>query len=223
MKPKVTVLTTVYNGERFIMETIKSVLNQTFEDFEYIIVDDGSTDNTANIIKSFKDKRIKYYYRGKNEGYFKLQRAINFGLKKAKGKYIARIDADDLCCPERLQIQFDFLESNQDIFLIGSSVNIIDKDGNIINTILKKEYPSMLLKLRIAISNPIIHSSIMFRNKGLEYPWHNEHFFYFNVLINGYQIKNMKEILTEYRINPNGLMKQYADLSKNKYKELYLE
>lgn len=218
----ISILTTVYNGEIFLEKTIKSVLNQTFKDFEYIIVDDGSTDKTKEIIKEFKDKRIKYFYAGKNKGYYHFHNAINLGLGKCQGKYIARIDSDDLMNKNRLQVQYDYLEKNKDIFMIGSSVNVIDKNGSIIDIIMKKSYPSIFYKGYIAFSNSFIHSSIMFRNKGLKYPYYNEHFFYFAMLEKGYKIKNIKDILTNYRINPNGVIVQDTDLTNNKYKEYYL-
>lgn len=220
---KISVLMTVFNGERFLKETIESVLKQTLKDFEFIIIDDGSTDKTKEIIESFKDERIKYFYYGENKGYYNLDNVINFGLEKCKGDYIARIDADDICYPERLQKQYDYLEKNKDIFLVGTSADIIDKDGTIIDKIIKREYPSIVLKYRMAISNPFIHSSIMFRNEHHKYISYNEHAFYFYMTFLGKKMKNIKEILVQYRINPVGVMSKEADLNNNKYKELYKE
>jgi len=223
MKPKISVLTTVYNGERYLEETIKSVLNQTFKNFEYIIVDDGSTDKTKEIIKKFekKDSRIKYFYYGKNKGYFNLHNVINKGLDVAKGKYVARLDADDICHKDRLRIQHNYLERHKDIFIVGSSAEVIDKNGNKIGFMKKKPWPSWFLKLIIGFNNPFIHSSIMFRNENLRYPYHNEHFFYFNALVNEKKLKNMVFPLIKYRINPEGVMSKYAKLEKGKYGSLW--
>jgi len=220
-KPRISVLTTVYNGEKYLAETIKSVLNQTFRDFEYIIIDDGSTDKTKKIIKSFKDKRIKYYYYGKNRGFENWYNVLNFGLEKCKGKYVARIDADDLMKRKRLEIQYNYLEKNKDIFMVGSSCEVIDYEGNHVDYILKRSYPSILYRLYITYSNSFIHPSIFFRNEGLKYPHSTEHFFYFNMLINGKKIKNIRDVLISYRINPEGLMATEANISKSKYRSLW--
>ncbi|HNZ52376.1 MAG TPA: glycosyltransferase family A protein [Candidatus Pacearchaeota archaeon] len=225
MNPRITVLMTVYNGERFIAQSIESVLNQSFKNFEFIIVDDGSTDGTKDIILKYanKDKRIIYLYYGKNKGYYNLHNVVNMGLERARGKYIARLDADDLCYPRRLEIQYKYLENNPSIFLIGSSADVIDQFGNKIDTIIKKRYPPFILKYRMAISNPFIHSSIMFRNKGYKYISYNEHCFYFILTFFKKKMKNIKGVLIKYRINPYGVMSAEADLTSNKYKHLYLK
>jgi len=211
---EISVLTQVYNGERFIAETIQSVLDQSFLDFEYIIVDDGSTDRTREIIESFKDERIKYFYYKENKGYFNLHKVMNFGLKKCKGKYIARIDADDICYPNRLKVQYDYLEKNKDIYLIGSSAEVIDDEGNYLHKIKKKNYPSVFYKYHIAISNSFIHSSIMFRNEGHLYPSYNEHMFYCWLTYNKKRMKNIPDILVKYRINPKGMVALYGEKLK---------
>lgn len=223
MNPKISVLMTAYNVEDYISESISSVLNQTFNNFELIIVNDGSEDKTEKIIKDFmkKDKRIVYIKNPKNKGYDNLFNVINMGLKIAKGKYIARLDADDLCHKHRFQIQYDFLEKNKNLFLVGSSAEVIDKNGIKIDEIIKKPWPSILLKIRIAFSNPLIHSSIMFKNEGFLYPHRDEVFFYFSLLRNGKNLKNLKKKLVKYRINPKGLMANYANLKSNKFQKFY--
>jgi glycosyltransferase involved in cell wall biosynthesis len=222
MKPKISILTTVYNGEKFIEETIKSVLNQTFKDFEYIIVDDGSTDSTGAIVSKFqrKDKRIRYVRTPINRGYFNFHESINVGLHMCVGEYIARIDADDIMYSNRLQKQYDYLEKHKDIFMIGTSVEVIDKKGNTLDYITKKNYPSWLYKWRIH-KNSFIHSSIMFRNEDLKYPWYNEHFFYFNMIVNKKKIRNISDVLTMYRINPDGMISKYGKVKGNKFEEHY--
>jgi len=229
--PKISVLMTVYNEERFLAESIESVLNQTFNDFEFIIVNDGSTDNTENIIKDYmkKDKRIICIKNEINKGFNNLGNVVNMGLKKARGKYIARIDADDICYLNRFEIQYNYLERHPNIFLIGSSADVIDTKGNKIDVILKKNYPSWLLKYRIAFSNPFIHTSIIFRNEemsdgvALKYDGKAEYTFYVMLFYYGKKIKNIKDILVKYRINPNGLMSRYGNMTNNKYKEFYKE
>jgi len=223
MKPKISVLTTVYNGEKYLTETIDSVLNQTFKDFEYIIVNDGSTDKTEEIIKNFmkKDKRIIYLKVLKNKGSNNLGNVMNFGLKKCKGKYIARLDADDISYSNRLKKQFTYLEKHKNIFLIGSSADVINKMGKKIGSIKKWQIIPFLIKFRILDCNNIIHSSIMFRNEGLFYPNRHEHLFYLDLIRRKKKLVNMGETLVKYRINPNGLMATEADLSGSKYELLW--
>ena len=95
--PQVTVLMPVFNGEKYLAEAIESILNQTFKDFEFLIVDDGSEDRSAEIINSYKDKRIKLLRNERNLG---VSRSCNKGIKLAEGKYIARMDCDDISLPE---------------------------------------------------------------------------------------------------------------------------
>src|SRR5690625_6791695 len=122
---KISVIMPAYNEERYIAESIQSILNQTFQDFELIIVDDGSTDKTFEIASSFNDPRVKLY-KQQNSG---PAAARNKALSLAKGKYIALQDADDRSKPERLEKQYDFLENNLDYIAVGTDADYIDKDG----------------------------------------------------------------------------------------------
>ena len=105
-QPKISVLMPVYNCEKFLKKAIDSILNQTFDNFEYIIINDGSTDNTLNIIKSYKDKRIKIINNSKNLG---ISRSLNKGIRQAKGEYIARHDSDDISDLNRFKLQLEYL------------------------------------------------------------------------------------------------------------------
>ena len=100
--PEITALMSVYNGEEFIAETIESILNQTYPDFEFVIVNDGSTDRTKEIIESFKDDRIKLFNLDGNRG---VGPALNYGLSKVKNKYVVKVDADDISVPTRFEEQ----------------------------------------------------------------------------------------------------------------------
>ncbi len=117
--PTISVLMPVYNGEKYVKETIDSVLNQTYTDFEFIIVNDGSTDKTREIIEGYTDQRIKLYNLDKNRG---VGFASNFAVNKAQGKYIARVDSDDIYHPDRLLLQKKFLDDNPDIALVKTFV-----------------------------------------------------------------------------------------------------
>lgn len=162
-EPPISVIMPVYNAEKFLDESIESILNQTFKDFEFIIIDDGSTDNSLKIIRKYKkkDKRIKVLINKKNQG---IAETRNKGLRIAKGKYIVTFDADDISLQKRLQIQYYFLERNQNIFLVGGSAIIIDENGRDFGVFKKFNNPEKIRK-KLLKSNPIINSSVMFRNK----------------------------------------------------------
>lgn len=119
---QISILTSVYNGERFIGETIESIQKQTFTDFEWLIFDNCSSDATVSVIESYseKDPRIRLFKNEKNVGQIPN---LNRGLSLAKGKYIARSDADDISYPERLQKQYDYMESHRDTVLIGTGMD----------------------------------------------------------------------------------------------------
>jgi cellulose synthase/poly-beta-1,6-N-acetylglucosamine synthase-like glycosyltransferase len=126
--PKLTVLTTVFNGERYLNEAIKSILAQDFTDYEYLIVDDGSTDNTPQILRRWaeRDPRIVVERIAQNGG---IARALNRGLALARGKYVGRQDADDVCVGPRLRRLVDQLESEPDVVLVSANFTMIDAQG----------------------------------------------------------------------------------------------
>lgn len=117
MEPKVTVLMPVYNGAPYLREAIQSVLDQTFTDFEFLIINDGSTDASVDIIHSYSDPRIRLVNNEKN---LQLIATLNKGLKLSRGKYIVRMDCDDISIPERLAIQVDYMDKNPDVGVCGS-------------------------------------------------------------------------------------------------------
>lgn len=129
VRPLVTVGIPVYNAESYIKFSIDSVLTQTLTDFELIITDDGSSDNTLQIIKSYKDKRIKLISDGINRG---ISYRLNQQISLAKGKYFVRMDGDDIMFPERLRIEIDYLEKHNKVDVVGSKVIIIGKDNEIL-------------------------------------------------------------------------------------------
>lgn len=157
--PKVSVLMPVYNGGDYIAEAIESIINQTFTDWELIIGDDGSTDSTEEIIKSYQDKRINYYKNTENKGHTYTKYSL---LDKSSGEYIAFLDADDVSMPERLEYQVRFLDENPDYGLCGTCGVMITPDGKKMKNILyadKHEY----IKCGLLFSAVFIQSSIMVR------------------------------------------------------------
>lgn len=151
----------VYNGERWLRESINSILEQTFTDFEFIIVNDGSLDSSVDIIKQFsvKDSRIRFIDKP-NTG---LADSLNVGINNANGKWIARIDADDICEPQRLQLQYSFAESNNEIVLLGSGHFSIDEFGSKTNRYVYPITHNNLVKKLISFRGFFPHSSAFIR------------------------------------------------------------
>ena len=124
--PKVTVLMSVYNGERFLREAVECILNQTFRDFEFLIINDGSTDGTRDIILSYKDSRIRLVNNKDNVG---LTKSLNKGLAMSSGELVARQDSDDISSLHRLAQQVNFLDSHPEVVAIGSQIKAIGIHG----------------------------------------------------------------------------------------------
>jgi glycosyltransferase involved in cell wall biosynthesis len=164
--PEVTVLTAVKNGERHLPETIDSIRNQTYSDWEYIIVDDKSTDNTVKLVQVYQeqDDRIRLIQLDESIGPFG---AANIGLKHANGRYIIRTDADDLSALIRIEEQIKFLENNKSIRACGSYGKLIDENSE--ETGYKFIYPTKpdILKWYLCLHCPIIHSSLCIEKKAI--------------------------------------------------------
>lgn len=160
MKPLVSIVMTVFNEEKYIAEAIESILNQSYSHFEFIIVNDGSTDNSLDIIKSFKDGRIKIINNLENLG---AAVSANKGIEIASGKYIARMDSDDISFPSRIEKQVNFLEENTEIHVVGTWIKVIFENLNERSFIWR--YYSDPEKIRSSlIFNPgVAHPTLMFR------------------------------------------------------------
>lgn len=225
-KIDISVIMPARNAEEFLEDSIRSILNQTFKNFEFIIINDGSTDNSLKIIKKYakENERIKIINNIKNLG---LNKSINKGLKKAKGKYIARFDADDIALPKRLKIQYNYLERNPEIFLIGSSAFVIDKKGHRVGFLFKYQIHPLIMKWRLKRSNSLIHPSIMFRNDGtVHYKEANrnpkledERLIYLDLLRKNKKIVNLPSFLIKYRVNPKGMSTNAGVFSRSKWKK----
>lgn len=162
--PKLSVIMSVYNGEDYLVESIESILNQTYRNFEFIIINDGSTDASETIISQFakKDTRI-VYIKQKNNG---LAKSLNLGINKAKGYYIARQDADDVSFPSRFQKQLAFLDQNPKTVLCGTwFIELNENDGS-----KKRKYPVSDIDLRrdIKYVNNFCHPSVIFSKKAFQ-------------------------------------------------------
>ena len=157
--PKISLLMSVYNGEDYLAEAIDSVLNQTFNDWELVIINDCSNDSTADILNNYTalDSRIKVFT---NEVNLRLPSSLNRALSLAEGKYIARMDADDICLPDRLQKQYDFMENNQDVALSSCRFMTL-KNGVVASGGCGGKSDFDAVKALLLVTNPILHPGII--------------------------------------------------------------
>ena len=204
--PEISVIMSVYNGENYLKESIESILNQEYEDFEFIIVNDKSTDNSLRIINEFQDNRIQIVNNKKNLG---LTKSLNIAIKLAKGRYIARQDADDISLPQRFKKQYSFLEKNPEIAVLGTSIYRIDRNGKELGVVLSLEQPSFKDMLNW---NHFKHGSILFRKVLVnEIGGYNELFEY----VQDYEfwlrtskereVRNLKDPLYKLRIHDDSI------------------
>lgn len=211
-KPLVSVVMSVYNTEKFVHNAIESILNQTFTDFEFIIIDDASTDNTPQILHSFsKHPKIKIITNKKNIG---LSKSLNKWLTAASGKYIARQDADDFSAEDRLEKQIAYLEYNTDVSLLGTGAVIIDNEGKelCIRHVLTKPEHLLAKFTQLELTNPLFHGSIMFRKSDIReignyregFRYAQDHDLYLR-LCEQKKIDNLDLPLYYWRLNPSGV------------------
>lgn len=166
VKPEISVIMSVYNGEEYVAETIESVLCQTFEDWELIIINDCSTDSTSEILSRYakKDERVKVHT---NEVNLRLQASLNKAVSLSQGKYIARIDADDIALPERLEKQYKFMEGNPDISLSTCRFFTL-KNGVYSSGGSGGKCDSDSLKAMLLVMNPILHPGVIAKGEVLK-------------------------------------------------------
>ncbi len=232
--PKISVVMSVYNGSNFLDKSIRAILDQTFQAFEFIIIDDASTDRTPDIIKQFaeKDPRIKSFRNQTNIGPAGFIRNLNSGCRQAKGKYIARIDHDDISRKDRLQLQFDFLENNPDIFIVGAALRKVDENNGDLGLMIPPENDEQIRKImpkKISLYHPVI----MFRKDFYEdfyrekMRYCEDYDFYLRIMTDNMKMANLKDCLLDYRILQNSLSREQDKVIKNLFvnqsKEFYKE
>lgn len=210
--PVISVIMPVYNTkEKFLREAVESILNQTFTDFEFIIINDGSDSITEDIILSYKDLRIKYL---KNEQNLGIVQSLNKAVKTAKGKYIARMDADDISMPHRLEKQYEFMENHPQCGVCGTYVTAFGNGNELLSPPSEPE----ILKLTLLFKkNCIAHPTVLIRRKVLE-----EYSFQYNEedtyaedyglwlrLLGKVKLYNIRESLLNYRVHDSNISKVY--------------
>ena len=214
--PKVTVLMAVYNGECYLREAIDSILNQTFKDFEFLIINDGSTDSTREIICSYDDPRIRLIDNEQNLG---LTKSLNKGWKLAEGEFIARQDADDASEQERFAKQIAFLETHPEVALLGSWFKNIDSQGNLIG---EYDVPCNTIEIRwkILFHCPFIHGAVMFRKQTIteQIGFYDEQFVYAQDydlwwrITRKLKVANLDEYLMKLRTNSSSMTTNYGSI-----------
>ncbi len=162
-EPKITVLVPAYNAEKYIHQAIDSVLGQSFTDFELLIINDGSTDGTEKIIRSYNDERIRLINQS-NQG---IAAALNLGLLNANAELVARFDADDICMPDRLKQQYDFLNAHPGYIIVGCDADYIDRDGEYVFTCTMPAHTDEEIQELTSSKCPFIHSAVLFRKEAV--------------------------------------------------------
>lgn len=205
MLPIVSVLMPVYNTAPYLREAMDSMLSQTFADFELIVLDDCSPDNAEEILDTYDDPHIVRYKGEKNVG---LSNVLNIGIEMARGKYIARMDSDDISLPNRLQVQVDYLEAHPEIDLVSVGMQLFGAKDEVWIRELNPEK----VKINALFHSPVLHASSVWRKDSFEK--HALHFcqemvpaedydLWTRALLKGLKLVNLPEVLYKYRIHPS--------------------
>ena len=213
--PLLSVLMPVFNSERFVAEAIESILNQSFKDFEFLILDDASTDKSIEIVKDFekKDPRIKVFQNEKNLGVVESRNKL---INLSKGKYIAWLDSDDIALENRFEEEIRFLEEHPEIGMVGADAIIIDENGRKTGEWLFETEPQKL-KIALFFHSPFLSSSVMIRRSCLPIELYDpkfpvaEDFDLYSKISEHFDVANISEFLVKYRINSKGLSKSNTE------------
>jgi glycosyltransferase involved in cell wall biosynthesis len=226
----ISVLLSVYNSEKYLSSAIESILSQSYKNFEFIIIDDASTDSSWNIIKKYaiNDSRIIAI---KNKVNLGGCNTLNKGLKLCNGKYIARLDNDDWAYPDRLQKQFDFMEKHHDVGILGGGMEIINEGGNVIGKRLYR-FTDSEIRRNIFLSSPFAHPLVMIRKSVIDlvgpynsaYAPADDYELYFRIGKIS-KFANLDDILLQYRVVPNSMTYRFTkkmELATIKVRNLYI-
>ena len=204
--PEISLIMSVYNGEDYLSEAIDSVLNQSFSDWELVVINDCSTDSTGEILSRYEsqDTRIKVYT---NEVNLRLPSSLNKALTIAKGKYIARMDADDVCMPERLKKQYEFMEKNPDIALSSCRFMTL-KNGVVSSGGCGGKNDADSIKALLLVTNPILHPGIIAKAEIIKELGYDKNFtctedmeLWTRFVMAGHRVEILPEYLMIYRLH----------------------
>lgn len=205
-----------YNAADYIAASIESVLTQTYPHFELLIVDDGSTDNTVEIVRSFHDPRIRLIQNDRNKG---QPYTRNLALKEAKGEFLAVLDSDDIAFPNRLEVQLQHFLDRPHLAVLGGQVYVIDKYGQRTGQDMIPICGSEQLHARLLFHNSFVHPTVMMRMSAFRdiggYPNHlvAQDYALFSRIALKYEVDNIPEYLGEYRIHDNNISIRKKDLA----------
>lgn len=219
-QPVISVIMSVYNEPvTWIGQAIDSILNQKFRNFEFIIINDNPLgEQQKDILNKFaaKDNRINIIENTENKG---LTKSLNIGISKAKGKYIARMDADDISMPNRFQVQYEYMESHPEVDICGSWAKLIGNISLLSKRIIKLPIDSEQIKLYALFYNPMNHPSMIIRKSSFESNIYNESFIkaqdYIMIgesIINGKKCANIPQTLIKYRVTTKSINKEYVNM-----------
>lgn len=206
--PNVSVVMPVYNGEKYLRESMDSILDQSYTDFEFIIIDDCSTDESFDIIRSYKDTRIRLI---RNEENLRLPASLNKGIRLAKGKYIARMDADDISLPNRFFKQVNYMESHPEVAALGASFQAIDCEG--CNLYKHHALVDDDLERYYLIPSPLAHPTVMMRRETIvsnnlfydvKYSSAQDYDLWLRIR-KQFKIANLPDVLLKYRIHKKSI------------------
>jgi glycosyltransferase involved in cell wall biosynthesis len=213
----VTVLMSVHNGRPFLAEAVESVLHQTFRDYEFLIINDGSTDDSGEIVRSYGDPRIRLVDNPVNIG---LTRSLNRGLALARGSWIARQDADDVSDVTRLEKQLAFVEVFPDVVLLGTQARYMDEKGRKVSVRgWEKAQSELGIKWQLMFDSPCVHSSVLFRH---DVVWRalggyderfttSQDFELWSRVAASYAVRNLGDCLVSYRLSAGSMSAQYRE------------
>ena len=227
--PKISVIMPVYNASPYLREAIQSILSQTFTDFECIIINDGSTDQSENIILSFSDNRIRYAKNQSNSG---LVFTLNKGIDMATGEWIARMDGDDISLPDRFEKQFHYLNQNPEMEVLATRVKLIDENGFAIGSWKDDERAITPEQIRLYLpkNNCIAHPTIMMKTSLLKKYRYNsrqsqaeDYDLWLRLSSDQVSIHKLDEALVKHRILPSSFTRKnrqniYYKLALTKYR-----
>lgn len=224
----ISVILSAYNAEKYISKSIESVLNQTYKDFEFLIVEDKSTDRTLEIIEKYaqKDNRIRLIKKEQNNGFQGYVENLNRMINEAKGEFIAKFDADDIWVENKLETQLKDMKENPDIFLLSANAYEIDEKDNRTGEVIRPSVPEETAKM-ILTDNPFCHPSIFFRNQGYLYRekmyYTEEYDLYLRMFSDGKKLIHRSDLLFFYRILPDSLSRGNKSLIQALFKQKAIE